>query len=39
MGPVDGILALQARKCLIAALRSVVHRYDLALRDELPALY
>lgn len=35
MGPVDGILTLQAGKNLLAALRSVVHRDDLARRDEL----
>jgi hypothetical protein len=37
MGPVDGILALQAGTNLLAALRSVVHRDDLARRDELSA--
>ena len=35
MGPVDGILALQAGTNLLAALHSVVHRDDLARRDEL----
>jgi hypothetical protein len=35
MGPVEGILALQAGQNLLAALRSVVHRDDLARRDEL----
>lgn len=35
MGPVDGILAMQAGINLLAALRSVVHRDDLARRDEL----
>ena len=35
MGPVEGILALQAGVNLLAALRSVVHRDDLARRDEL----
>lgn len=37
MGPVEGILALQAGNNLLAALRSVVHRDDLARRDELAA--
>jgi hypothetical protein len=37
MGPVDGILAIQAGANLLAALRSVVHRDDLARRDELAA--
>jgi hypothetical protein len=37
MGPVDGILALAAGTTLLAALRSVVHRDDLARRDELAA--
>jgi hypothetical protein len=37
MGPVDGILALQAGTNLLAALRSVVHRDDLARRAELAA--
>jgi hypothetical protein len=37
MGPVEGILALQAGANLLAALRSVVHRDDLARRDELVA--
>jgi hypothetical protein len=37
MGPVDGILALQAGTNLLAALHSVVHRDDLARRDELSA--
>lgn len=35
MGPADGILALPAGANLLAALRSVVHRDDLARRDEL----
>jgi hypothetical protein len=35
MGPVDGVLALQAGTNLLAALRSVVHRDDVARRDEL----
>ena len=34
MGPVDGILAMQAGANLLAALRSVVHRDDLARRAE-----
>ncbi len=34
MGPADGILALPAGTQLLAALRSVVHRDDLARRDE-----
>lgn len=34
MGPVDGILAMQAGMNLLSALRSVVHRDDLARRDE-----
>ena len=34
MGPADGILALQAGVNLLAALRSVVHRDDVARRDE-----
>jgi len=34
IGPVDGILAMQAGANLLAALRSVVHRDDLARRDE-----
>ena len=38
MGPVNGILTLQAGTNLLAALRSVVHRDDLARRDELAAL-
>ena len=33
MGPVNGILALQAGRNLLAALRSVVHRDDLSRRD------
>jgi hypothetical protein len=37
MGPVDGILALRAGTNLLAALHSVVHRDDLARRDELSA--
>jgi hypothetical protein len=37
MGPVDGILAMQAGTNLLAALRSVVHRDDLARRDALSA--
>jgi hypothetical protein len=37
MGPVEGILALQAGQQLLAALRSVVHRDDLARRDEMAA--
>jgi hypothetical protein len=37
MGPVDGILAMQAGTNLLAALRNVVHRDDLARRDELAA--
>ncbi len=37
MGPVDGILALQAGTNLLASLRSVVHRDDLARREELSA--
>jgi hypothetical protein len=35
MGPVDGILTLQAGADLLAALRSIVHRDDLARRTEL----
>jgi hypothetical protein len=35
MGPVEGILALPAGINLLAALRSVVHRDDLARRDGL----
>jgi hypothetical protein len=37
MGPVDGILTVEAGANLLAALRSVVHRDDLARRDELSA--
>jgi hypothetical protein len=37
MGPVEGILALPAGKNLLAALSSVVHRDDLARRDEFVA--
>jgi len=37
MGPVDDILTLEAGAQLLAALRSVVHRDDLARRDELAA--
>ncbi len=37
MGPVDDILTLEAGANLLAALRSVVHRDDLARRDELAA--
>ena len=37
MGPGDGILTLEAGTSLLAALRSVVHRDDLARRDELAA--
>ncbi|MBC8055242.1 MAG: BLUF domain-containing protein [Rhizobiales bacterium] len=37
MGPVDGILATSAGQTLLSALRNVVHRDDLALRDELAA--
>jgi hypothetical protein len=33
MGPVDGILTMQAGTNLLAALRSVVHRDDLARRN------
>jgi hypothetical protein len=35
MGPVEGILTLQAGTNLLAALRSVVRRDDLARRDEI----
>lgn len=35
MGPVDGVLATKAGTALLAALRSVVHRDDLARQDEL----
>jgi hypothetical protein len=35
MGPADGILATDAGKHLLAALRSVVHRDDLARREAL----
>jgi hypothetical protein len=38
MGPVDGILAMQAGANVLAALRSVVHRDDLARRDELAGI-
>lgn len=37
MGPVDGILAMPAGTNLLAALRSVVYRDDLARREELAA--
>jgi hypothetical protein len=37
MGPVDGLLTVPAGANLLAALRSVVHRDDLARRDELAA--
>jgi hypothetical protein len=37
MGPVDGILASPAGSNLLASLRSVVHRDDLARRDTLAA--
>lgn len=35
MGPADGILALEAGNNLLLALRRVVHRDDLARRDEV----
>jgi hypothetical protein len=34
MGNADDILAVEEGRSLLAALRSVVHRDDLALRDE-----
>jgi hypothetical protein len=37
MGPTDGILATPARKSLLAALHSVVHRNDVARREEIVA--
>ena len=37
IGPVDGILALPAGTNLLASLRRVVHRDELARRDQLAA--
>jgi hypothetical protein len=37
MSPADGILATVAGQNLLLALRNVVHRDDLARRDEIAA--